>query len=343
MSDNKEVRVYIDGHQYILISSKSDEYVHKLASYIDSKIQDYGRNKEFFKLDEDKRNVLVNINIADDYYSARDELDEIKETKRKLQEDFFDLKNKISEKDEEIIALRDQLEKVSKSHQTEELVNQKKLKESYIAQLERLKKQGKEEANRIKIECQKAINKAKADAESEIKKIKENSESELARVRAEAETEINKAKAEAQVEISRVKTESDAKVSKIKEESLAKISDEKQKSQDSLNKSRDVSQSELDTIRNEKDKLIEELRAEKDAEIEKLKEVNREQELENVRLTERLSAIKEGYQGVVVPQGNYSQMSFAEVGQENSVPNNGGNLFETPGRPNENRNGKKRK
>jgi len=123
MKKRNDVKVTIGGKQYTMGGYESEEYFQSLAYYINTKIEDvkhqYGNNK----LEADMANVMVQINIANDYLKLKKNLDETTLDYNEKQKENLDLKR-------EIIGLQAKLEtyeKESRAMKDENLELQKRL------------------------------------------------------------------------------------------------------------------------------------------------------------------------------------------------------------------------
>ena len=85
------------GNEYTITSTDSEEYVHRVAFYVDKMLTDiYSRNS---RLSTNMAAVLASVNIADDLFKLRDELDKIKT-------ECEDISAEISDKDNQIVNLK---------------------------------------------------------------------------------------------------------------------------------------------------------------------------------------------------------------------------------------------
>ena len=95
MSAKKSVNVVIGNHMYNLSGYEEKEYLEKVASYINQKIDEVQELQYYKQLNTDMRTVLLELNIADDYFKARDRVMSMEaEMKQKDQEiyNIFDTK-----------------------------------------------------------------------------------------------------------------------------------------------------------------------------------------------------------------------------------------------------------
>lgn len=90
-----DIEVIINNKRYTLSGYESEEYLQRVASYINSKYNEY-RDKDAYKfLDSDLRNILIQINIADDYHKAKEKAKEIENEYNEKSNEIFDLKHEL--------------------------------------------------------------------------------------------------------------------------------------------------------------------------------------------------------------------------------------------------------
>ena len=71
MSPKTDTEVIIGGKVFTLSGYESEDYMQKIASYINGKITEYGKLDGFRRQPLDKQNILLQLNIADDYFKPR--------------------------------------------------------------------------------------------------------------------------------------------------------------------------------------------------------------------------------------------------------------------------------
>ncbi|MBE7057332.1 MAG: cell division protein ZapA [Ruminococcaceae bacterium] len=80
-----KMTIVINGKQYIINHTESEEYIHKIGKYVNRKIAE--TSVDGMKLVESTANVMACINIADDYFKAQRELeDALKEIETLMKE-----------------------------------------------------------------------------------------------------------------------------------------------------------------------------------------------------------------------------------------------------------------
>lgn len=114
MNKYHDIEVIINNKRYTLSGYESEEYLHKIASYINGKHTEF-RNKDAFKfLDSDLKHILMQINIADDYYKAMDRLHEFEKENEQKSNEIFDLKHELVSAQEKLDATQKEFEEIKK-------------------------------------------------------------------------------------------------------------------------------------------------------------------------------------------------------------------------------------
>ena len=79
MKTKNEVEVLIGGEKYTICGYESDDYLQKIATYINRKRDEINKGAASTLISNDTRVVLTEINIADDYFNAENRISEVKE------------------------------------------------------------------------------------------------------------------------------------------------------------------------------------------------------------------------------------------------------------------------
>ena len=108
MSAKTDTEVIIGGKVFTLSGYESEEYLQKVASYINNKVNEYGRVDTFKKLPLETQNVLMQLNIADDYFKAKLQITSLEEELKSKDSEIYDLKH-------ELIAAQMKLENIEKN------------------------------------------------------------------------------------------------------------------------------------------------------------------------------------------------------------------------------------
>ena len=95
MDSRVDAEVLIGGKIYTLTGYESEEYFQKIASYINNKMAECGKMDSFKKLPLDMQSVLVQINIADEYFKAKKQISILEEGVKAKEKELYDLKHEL--------------------------------------------------------------------------------------------------------------------------------------------------------------------------------------------------------------------------------------------------------
>lgn len=65
--------VIIDGKVFTLSGFESEEYLQKVSNYLNHKIAECSENESYKKQSSDTKSILLALNIADDYFKAKEQ------------------------------------------------------------------------------------------------------------------------------------------------------------------------------------------------------------------------------------------------------------------------------
>ena len=111
MAVKTDTEVIIGGKVFTLSGYESEEYLQKVASYINNKMTEYGKLDSFRKQPIERQSVLLQLNIADDYFKARKQIALLEEDIQAKEKELYDLKH-------ELIASQIKLDNTEKSLRT---------------------------------------------------------------------------------------------------------------------------------------------------------------------------------------------------------------------------------
>ena len=95
MDQKTDARVVIGGKTYTLSGYESEEYLLRVAEYLNGKIDALRADRDYDKLPVDLRNVLLNLNIADDYFKAVAKNEELQGLVDKKENDLYDITHEL--------------------------------------------------------------------------------------------------------------------------------------------------------------------------------------------------------------------------------------------------------
>lgn len=95
MSSKTDTEVIIGGKVFTLSGYESEEYLQKVASYINNKINEYNKVESFRRRPMDTQSVLLQLNIADDYFKAKKQISDLEEELQTKEKELYDLKHEL--------------------------------------------------------------------------------------------------------------------------------------------------------------------------------------------------------------------------------------------------------
>jgi len=87
--------VLIGGKVYTLGGFEGEEYLQKVSSYLNHKINECANSEGYRKQSADTRNILLAINIANDYFKARKQADSLENDIELKDKEMYDLKHEL--------------------------------------------------------------------------------------------------------------------------------------------------------------------------------------------------------------------------------------------------------
>ncbi len=95
MAAKNDTEVIIGGKVLRLSGYESEEYLQKVAAYINGKVTEYNRIESFRRSPVDTQNVLLQLNIADDYFKAKKQIALLEEEISAKEKELYDLKHEL--------------------------------------------------------------------------------------------------------------------------------------------------------------------------------------------------------------------------------------------------------
>ncbi len=93
MSAKTNAEVVIDGKVYTLSGYEEPEYLQKVAAYINSKINEIDGLEGAKTLPANMKSVMIQLNIADDYFKAKSQVEKLERDMELKDRELYDLKH----------------------------------------------------------------------------------------------------------------------------------------------------------------------------------------------------------------------------------------------------------
>lgn len=95
MDRKNYTEVLIDGNVYTLGGAEEQEYLQKVAAYINEKIGILKAQPGFTRQNKDYQEVMIYLNLADDYFKTLQEAKMYKAQKEELEKEIYSLKHEL--------------------------------------------------------------------------------------------------------------------------------------------------------------------------------------------------------------------------------------------------------
>lgn len=123
MNKQTSTEVIINGKLYTLSGYESGEYMQRVASYINEKYAEFKNQPSYRLLDADMKNVLMHLNIADDYFKLKDQMRNKENDSDVKSNEIFELKHEIISLQTKLDAMAKELERAKQERYEEEKKN----------------------------------------------------------------------------------------------------------------------------------------------------------------------------------------------------------------------------
>ncbi|HIQ96778.1 MAG TPA: cell division protein ZapA [Candidatus Limivivens merdigallinarum] len=108
MSSKNKTEVLIAGKIYTLSGYESEEYLQKVATYINNKLAEFKKLDGYNHQTKENKSILLELNIADDYFKAKKQVEMVEEELAEKDRELYELKH-------ELISTQIKLETAEKS------------------------------------------------------------------------------------------------------------------------------------------------------------------------------------------------------------------------------------
>ncbi|MCR5179187.1 MAG: cell division protein ZapA [Lachnospiraceae bacterium] len=95
MAAKTDTEVVIGGRVITLSGFESEDYLQKVASYLNNKLAECSQAEGFKHQPLDMQSIMVQLNISDDYFKARKEIDDLTAQLEEKDKELYDLKHEL--------------------------------------------------------------------------------------------------------------------------------------------------------------------------------------------------------------------------------------------------------
>ncbi|MEE1250501.1 MAG: cell division protein ZapA [Lachnospiraceae bacterium] len=95
MSSKASTQVVIGGKVYTLSGYEEEEYLQKVAAYLNNKIDEFNALESYHTMSGDMKAILMELNVADDYFKAKTQVERLEEELEQKEKQIYDLKHEL--------------------------------------------------------------------------------------------------------------------------------------------------------------------------------------------------------------------------------------------------------
>lgn len=93
----RKMEVIIDGKVYTLAGEEPEEYMQRIASYVNNKMQELKAVPSYKKLSKDMQGILLALNISDDLYKTKEVVQMVKEEYDRKDKMIYDMTQQLTQ------------------------------------------------------------------------------------------------------------------------------------------------------------------------------------------------------------------------------------------------------
>lgn len=97
MAQKNDIKVVINNKVYTLSGQESEDYLQNVATYINGKITECQSSEAYRRFNAEYQNVLLALNIADDYFKAKDQVNQMLTEDDDKDKQIYDLRHEVIE------------------------------------------------------------------------------------------------------------------------------------------------------------------------------------------------------------------------------------------------------
>ncbi len=95
MVSEKSAKVLIGGKVYTLSGYEEEEYLQRLANYINAKLDEFNAIDGYKRFPAEMKATLLELNIADDYFKAKAKIESLEADLESRDKEIYDLKHNL--------------------------------------------------------------------------------------------------------------------------------------------------------------------------------------------------------------------------------------------------------
>lgn len=116
MNKKNGVEVIINGKRVNLSGYESEEYLQRVASYLNAKYNELKNTDSYRMLDMEMKNMVLQLNLADDYFKLKKQMEETNGDSVAKSGEIFDLKHEVITAQTKLEAAQREIEALKKEN-----------------------------------------------------------------------------------------------------------------------------------------------------------------------------------------------------------------------------------
>ncbi len=95
MSSRNKTQVIIAGKIYTLSGYESEEYLQRVATYLNSRIAEFKGLDGYHRMSPELKGIMLDLNIADDYFKMKKKVEELEQELSQKDKEIYELKHEL--------------------------------------------------------------------------------------------------------------------------------------------------------------------------------------------------------------------------------------------------------
>ena len=117
MASKNKTQVLIGGKIYTMGGYESEEYLQRVAAYLNNKITEIKTAEGYARMSQEMRGLLLNLNTADDYFKLKEKSDQLSESLSSKDKELYEIKHELISTQMKLDSLTRELENEKDEHQ----------------------------------------------------------------------------------------------------------------------------------------------------------------------------------------------------------------------------------
>ena len=232
MSELKDIKITIGGRTLVL-SGESEEYMQKVATYLNGKRKSFHDDSNYWKLTEDMKNIMLQLNLADDYFKEQDKVAELErrmddirqEAREEVGQELSSLKQELQETRQKAEAdLKDTIDRTGAAYKDLEESSARELNQtraSHAMQLKEIREAAAAELSSVREKAAADLDQTKRNAAQAMEQAREADKKEITSLKGRlASIDMEHAR-----QVREIRQEADRKLSALRAETTKAYTD----------------------------------------------------------------------------------------------------------------------